>query len=55
MLELKDDNGKILPKKIQKRVNDFIDSLPKIPWFKPSKNLKKKDVDKQIKFTLECF
>lgn len=35
MLELKDDNGKPLPKKTQKRVNDFIESLKSYPWFKP--------------------
>lgn len=27
MLELKDDNGKLLPKKIQNKVNTFIDNL----------------------------
>ena len=52
---LKDDNGKELPKKVQKRVNDFINHLPKVNWFKPSPSLKKEDVEKQIKFTLECF
>ena len=52
---LKDDNGKALPKKVQKRVNDFINHLPKVPWFNPSPDLKKEDVEKQVKFTLDCF
>jgi len=52
---LRDDNGKVLPEKINNRVNDFIDSLPKANWFNPSSDLKKKDVDKQVKFTLDCF
>jgi len=52
---LKNDNGKELPKKVQKKVNDFIDNLKNVKWFKPSPDLKKTDVDKQIKFTLKCF
>lgn len=55
MLTLKDDNGKPLPKKIQKRVNNFIDHLKDVPWFNPSSNLKKEDVEKQVNFTLKCF
>jgi len=55
MLELKDDNWKLLPKKIQKRVNDFLEHLKEITWFIPSKDLKKSDVDKQAKFILKCF
>ncbi len=54
-LKLQDDNGNDLPQEVQERVNNFIDKLPTIPWFKPSKDLKKSDVDKQINFTLECF
>ncbi len=52
---LKDDNGKELPKKVQDRVNKFIDNLPKISWFNPKEDLKKSEVDKQINFTLKCF
>ena len=55
MITLKDDNGKELPKKVQNRVNKFIESLKSYPWFKPSSSLKKEDVDKQAEFTLECF
>jgi hypothetical protein len=55
MLILKDDNGNELPKKVQDRVNAFIDNLPNVPWFKPKPDLKKEDVEKQINFTLECF
>jgi len=55
MIELKNDSWELLPKKIQKRVNDFIDNLPKIPWFKPREDLKKSEVEKQINLTLECF
>ena len=55
MLELKDNNGILLPQEVQDRVNNFIDNLQKIPWLKPSKELKKEEVDKQAKFTLECF
>jgi len=54
-MKFKDDNGKELPKKVQKRVNEFIDSLEKVSWFKPSPDLKKADVEKQAKFTLDCF
>ncbi len=54
-LFLEDDNNKALPKKVQKRVNDFIDNLKNVPWFNPSPDLKKKDVIKQAKFTLKCF
>ena len=52
---LKDDNWKELPKKAQDRVNKFIDWLKDVPRFKPSKDLKKSDVEKQIKLTLKCF
>jgi hypothetical protein len=55
MLELKDDNWKLLPKKIQKRVNDFLEHLKEITWFRPKKDLKKSEVDKQAKLVLECF
>ena len=55
MLILKDNNGIELPQEVQDRVNTFIDNLPKVSWFKPSKELKKEEVEKQIKFTLECF
>jgi hypothetical protein len=55
MLELKDDNGLPLPQEVQDRVNNFIDKLPTVPWFKPSKELKKEEVEKQAMFTLECF
>mgnify|MGYP000530505669 CR=1 FL=1 len=51
----KDDKGKELPKKVQKRVGDFIDKLSVINWLNPSSELKKEEVDKQVKFTLECF
>ena len=54
-MKLIDDNGKPLPKKVQKRMDDFIESLKTYPWFKPSPNLKKEDVEKQVKFTLDCF
>lgn len=55
MLTLKDDNGIELPQEVQDRVNAFIDNLPKVTWFKPSEELKKEEVEKQVKFTLECF
>lgn len=55
MIELKDDKGKILPKEIQERVNSFIDGIPNINWYNPSKTLIQEDIDKQIKFTFECF
>lgn len=55
ILVLKDDNWKELPKKTQNRVNKFIDGLKDVSWLKPSKSLKKEDVDKQVRFTLECF
>ena len=50
-----DDNGNPLPQEVQDRVNTFIDNLQKVPWFKPSKELKREEVEKQAKFTLECF
>ena len=50
-----DDNGNPLPQEVQDRVNTFIDNLTKIPWFKPSKELKREEVEKQAKFMLECF
>lgn len=55
MLELKDDNGLPLAQEVQDRVNQFIDKLPTISWFKPSKDLKIEEVEKQATFTLECF
>lgn len=55
MLELKDDNGKKLPKKINDKVNAFIDNLSKVRWLNPSPYLKREDVDKQINIVLECF
>ena len=55
MLTFTNDTGKKLPKIVQNRVNAFIDNLPKVPWFKPSKGLKKEEVEKQANFTLECF
>jgi len=55
MIVLKDDNGKKLPKEVQKRVNEFIDHLKDVAWFNPSPDLKKEDVEKQAIFTLKCF
>jgi len=55
MLELKDIKGNLLPEKVQKRVNDFLEHLKEVNWFKPSKDLKKSEVDKQVKFVLKCF
>ena len=54
-LNLKDDNWKKLPKKTQDRVNKFIDWLKDVARFKPAKDLKKEEVEKQINFTLKCF
>ena len=54
-LILKDDNGKELPIKVQKKVNKFIDKLPNIRWFKPKEDLSKEKVDTQINFVLKCF
>jgi len=51
----KDDNGNELPQNIQDRVNAFIEHLPQVPWFKPNKDIKKSDIETQVKFTLECF
>lgn len=55
MLQLKDDNGNNLPQEVQDRVNNFIDNIPNVSWFKPNPDLKKSDVEKQINFTLKCF
>lgn len=55
MIILKDDSDKILWDEIQERVNAFIDKIPKINWYRPSKDLKQEDIDKQINFILECF
>ena len=44
MNKLKDDNGKALPQKVQKRVDDFISHLKDVPWFSPSSDLKKEDI-----------
>jgi len=51
----KDDNGNELPQNIQDRVNAFIEHLPQVSWFKPNKDIKKSDIETQVKFTLECF
>jgi hypothetical protein len=40
---------------VQKRINDFIEHLKEITWLKPSKDLKKSEVDKQTKLVLKCF
>lgn len=50
-----DDNGKPLPKDVQKRVNDFLERVKKVNWFNPSPDLKKKEVDRQVEFMLKCF
>ena len=55
MSKLKDDNGKALLPKVQKRVDDFISHLKDVHWFSPSSDLKKEDIEKQVKFTLDCF
>ena len=55
MLELKNDSWELLPDNVQKRVWDFIENVSKISWFNPNQELKKIEVDKQAKFTLECF
>lgn len=55
MIILKDDSDKILWDEIQERVNAFIDKIPKINWYRPSKYLKQEDIDKQINIVLECF
>ena len=51
----KDDKRKELPQKVQKRVNEFIDWLKNVSRLKPNKDLKKEEVEKQIKFILKCF
>lgn len=55
MDKLLDDNKKPLPKKVQKRMDNFIESLKTYKWFVTSPDLKKSDVEKQAKFTLECL
>jgi hypothetical protein len=55
MIELKDNNGNLLPKEVQKRINDFIEHLKEINWFRPSKDLKKTEADRQAELVLECF
>jgi len=55
MLRLKTDSGKNLPKKINDRVNSFIENLKTIKWLKPDKNLKKEDIEKQANIIIGCF
>ena len=42
-------------KDVKNRINEFMNSLEEYSWFNPSEDLKKIDVDKQVKLTLECF
>jgi len=55
MTELLNDKGESIPRKTQTKINDFIKGLKDVPWFSPSAKLKKEEVEKQAKFTLECF
>ena len=44
-----------LPKKVEKKLDDFLVRIKKIPWFSPSPDLKKSDIDKLVKVSLKAF
>jgi len=44
-----------LPKEVEEKLDEYIERIKKIQWFKPSKNLKKSKVDKLAKFAIKTF
>ena len=52
---LKDDNNKELPEKVQKQLKEYVERIKNIKWFKPDKSIDKKELEKQVSFSLECF
>ena len=55
MINLKDDNGKTLPKCTQNKMDAYIKRIKAIEWFQPENGLDKPKIEKQVKFALECF
>ena len=54
-MKLLDDNGKNLPQKVNNQIDAYIKRIKAIKWFKPSADVKRIDVDKQINVALEAF
>ena len=44
-----------LPKEVEKKLDDYIVRIKKINWFKPAENIKKEDVENQVKLCCEAF
>ena len=44
-----------LPKEVEKKLNNYIQRIEKIKWFQPAKNLKKANIEKQVKVILKAF
>ena len=47
--------GQELPKEIEDKLDAYIKRIKAIKWFKPSPELKKDDVSKQVNLVLEAF
>jgi hypothetical protein len=44
-----------LPKAVELQLDNYIQRIKDIKWFKPSADLKKEDIEKQVNISLEAF
>lgn len=44
-----------LPKNVEKQLDEYIERIKNINWFKPSSDISRKETDKQINVVLEAF
>ena len=44
-----------LPKNVEKQLDDYIQRIKDIKWFKPSQSIKREEIDSQINLSLKAF
>lgn len=47
--------GQELPKNVEADLDAYIERIKNIQWFKPSKDIKSEDIDRQVNVVLEAF
>ena len=47
--------GQKLPKKVEQKLDDYIERIKAIKWFKPAKDIKREDIDNQVNIVLKSF
>ena len=50
-----DKYGQELPKEIEERLDAYIERIKAIKWFKPSKDFRREDAERQISVALKAF